>query len=163
MSTRSSGHTDSLWMRTAPSHLPRPLTEDLRADVCVIGAGIAGITSAYMLARAGKQVVVLEDGEVGGGDTGRTEGARLAAESHTVAIDIIEATVQDERIDCRSDRDGGYRRLRDQCADRRLAGDRPSPDGVSDIRDRSARAVRYGTARVVLGYGRPVSLRTTSG
>jgi glycine/D-amino acid oxidase-like deaminating enzyme/nitrite reductase/ring-hydroxylating ferredoxin subunit len=123
------GYTDSLWMRTAPLRLPPPLDGDIRADVCVIGAGIAGITTAYLLARAGKQVVVLEHGAIGGGDTGRTtahlsnalddryyvlerlhgvEGARLAAASHTVAIDLIEATIRDERIDCDFERLDGY-------------------------------------------------------
>jgi ribulose 1,5-bisphosphate synthetase/thiazole synthase len=44
------GRTESVWMTTvAPRVLPR-LTEDLRADVAVIGAGIAGMTTAYLLA-----------------------------------------------------------------------------------------------------------------
>ena len=120
------GRTDSLWMATAPPRVLPPLAEDLRTDVCVIGAGIAGITTAYLLAREGRRVVVLEAGGVGGGETGRTtahlsnalddryhvlerlhgeEGARLAAESHGAAIDRIEAIVADEGIDC------GFRRL----------------------------------------------------
>jgi glycine/D-amino acid oxidase-like deaminating enzyme len=45
------------------------LTEDLRADVCVVGAGIAGITTAYLLSREGKKVVVLDDGPIAGGQT----------------------------------------------------------------------------------------------
>src|SRR6187549_1629079 len=107
--------TESLWVRTQPLRVPPPLGEDRRTDVCVIGAGIAGMTTAYLLAQAGKQVVVLEDRAIGGGETGRTtahlsnalddryykleqlhgvEGARLAAASHAAAIDFIEATVQ---------------------------------------------------------------------
>ena len=35
-----------------------------RADVCVIGAGIAGLTTAYLLTRAGKSVIVLEAGSI---------------------------------------------------------------------------------------------------
>jgi glycine/D-amino acid oxidase-like deaminating enzyme len=91
---------------------PRPpLTRRRSADVCVIGAAIAGLSAAYQLATAGKSVVVLDDGLIGGGQTGRTtahlshamdvqyqvirrlhgeHGARLAAESHTAAIDEIE-------------------------------------------------------------------------
>jgi glycine/D-amino acid oxidase-like deaminating enzyme len=38
------------------------LTENTYADVCVIGAGIAGMLTAYMLTRAGKSVIVLDDG-----------------------------------------------------------------------------------------------------
>ena len=46
-----------------------PLTRDLRTEVCVVGGGIAGITSAYLLAQGGRQVVVLEDGAMGVGET----------------------------------------------------------------------------------------------
>src|SRR3954463_10596156 len=80
------------------------LAADLRVDVCVIGAGIAGMTTAYLLASEGRSVAVLDDGPIGGGMTGFTtahltsalddryyeleryhgeKGARLAAESHS--------------------------------------------------------------------------------
>jgi glycine/D-amino acid oxidase-like deaminating enzyme/nitrite reductase/ring-hydroxylating ferredoxin subunit len=123
------GRTESVWMTTvAPRVLPR-LTEDLRADVAVIGAGIAGMTTAYLLAVEGRQVVVLEDGAVGGGETGRTtahlsnalddryhllerlhgqEGARLAAASHAAAIDRIESIAAAEGIACDFQRLDGH-------------------------------------------------------
>src|SRR3954467_15814427 len=111
----------SVWMATASVPEQQPLGADTQADVCVVGAGIAGLTTAYLLARAGKSVVVLDDGPIGGGQTQRTtahlsnaiddryveterlhgkEGARLAAESHSAAIDRIEAIVGEEGIDC---------------------------------------------------------------
>lgn len=46
--------------------------EVLQADACIIGAGIAGLTTAYMLAREGKSVIVLHDGRWGEGMTSRT-------------------------------------------------------------------------------------------
>ena len=64
-----SGSTLSLWADTFPVPQYRPLAKDARADVCVIGAGIAGITTAYMLAKSGKSVIVLDDGPIGGGET----------------------------------------------------------------------------------------------
>src|SRR3954466_12045870 len=103
-----SGRSTSVWMATADLPDQPGLTQDVQADVCVVGAGIAGMTTAYLLARRGKSVVVLDDGPVGGGATARTtahlsnaiddryveierlhgdRGARLAAESHTAAID----------------------------------------------------------------------------
>ena len=45
-----------------------------RADVVVIGAGVSGLTSAYYLAKAGKDVVVVEKGTVGGEASGRSGG-----------------------------------------------------------------------------------------
>src|SRR5262249_10242139 len=97
--------------------------------VCVVGAGIAGLSTAYLLSRAGKNVVVLDAGEVAEGQTGRTtahlasalddrftelvrlfgaDGARLAAESHAAALDRVEAVCREEAIDCDFQRLDGY-------------------------------------------------------
>jgi len=121
--------TLSVWTDTAAIPLETPLTERVNADVCIVGAGIAGMTTAYLLAREGKSVVVLDDGAIGGGMTGRTtahlvnalddryfelerlhgeDGARLAAESHTAAIDKVEQIVKEEKIACEFERLDGY-------------------------------------------------------
>lgn len=123
------GQTRSVWMTTADTAPAPALTMDTTADVCVVGAGIAGLTTAYLLARAGHRVVVLDDGPVAGGETCRTtahisnalddryveleklfgeDGARLAAASHTAAIDTIEDIARAERIDCDFERVDGY-------------------------------------------------------
>ena len=47
-------------------------TENVHVDVCIVGAGISGLTTAYLLARAGKRVAVLDDGPVAGGMTQMT-------------------------------------------------------------------------------------------
>src|SRR5262245_10537904 len=62
----------SAWMATAAIPPAEPLLHDTQADVCIIGAGIAGLTTAYLLAREGRSVVVLDDGTIGGGQTQRT-------------------------------------------------------------------------------------------
>ena len=122
------GATVSGWAQArGPSH--PALREDLRVDVCVVGAGIAGLSAAYFLAGDGKRVVVLDDGVPGGGETGRTSAhlscalddgfvnieethgraaARLAAESHATAIDRIESIVAEERISCEFERVDGF-------------------------------------------------------
>jgi glycine/D-amino acid oxidase-like deaminating enzyme/nitrite reductase/ring-hydroxylating ferredoxin subunit len=123
------GATTSIWQGTA--EVPRfpKLSKSAKADVCVIGAGIAGLSVAYHLAREGKSVIVLDDGPVGGGETGRTtahltdamddriywlenvhgpEGARLAVSSHGAAINRIQQIVQLEGIDCDFERLDGY-------------------------------------------------------
>jgi glycine/D-amino acid oxidase-like deaminating enzyme/nitrite reductase/ring-hydroxylating ferredoxin subunit len=107
----------------------RPLRVRQTADVCIVGAGVAGLTTAYLLQRQGKSVVLLDDGDVAGGmtsvtsahlatavDAGYAEierlhgerGARIAAASHTAAIDWIERTVQEENIACEFERVDGY-------------------------------------------------------
>src|SRR5881227_220138 len=123
------GANPSFWERTAQKFYTRPLTENLTADVCIIGAGIAGVTTAYLLARENRQVVLIDDGPVGGGMTGRTtaqfvtlvddgydeiekilgeEFSRLCAESQAAAIDRVESIVNAEKIDCDFERVEGY-------------------------------------------------------
>ena len=67
----SSERSRSLWGKSATVDAP-PLAADATADVAVIGAGIAGLSVAYELARAGRSVIVLDRGPVGGGMTART-------------------------------------------------------------------------------------------
>lgn len=95
--------------------------ENITTEICVIGAGIAGMTTAYLLAVEGNSVVLINDGPIGGGMTGRStahltcalddryfnleryhgqEGARIAAESHTAAIERIDQIVAAEKIEC---------------------------------------------------------------
>lgn len=125
-----SGATTPVWMsRFADIASDGPLAESVRADVCVVGAGIAGLTVACLLAREGRNVVVLEDGAIGGAMTARTtahlvtalddryyeleklfgeDGSRLAAQSHAAAIDRVESLVATERIACDFERLDGY-------------------------------------------------------
>lgn len=105
------------------------LEENLDSNVCIVGAGIAGLTCAYTLLREGKSVVVLDLGTIGGGQTSLTtahlswilndryfeiesylglEFAKLAASSHAGAIDYIEKIVQDEKIACDFERVDGH-------------------------------------------------------
>src|SRR5947208_13623237 len=120
--------TTSIWTTFEIPSRPA-LDTNLTADVCVVGAGIAGLTTAYLLASEGHSVVVLDDGPIASGETSRTtahlvnalddryfeleklhgeKGARLAAESHTAAIDRIEAIIAAENIECEFERLNGY-------------------------------------------------------
>ena len=71
----------SIW-RPSPSEPLEPLRADAQVDVCVIGAGVAGLTTAYLLARDGRSVLVLNDDPIGGGHAHGVERASLAAASH---------------------------------------------------------------------------------
>lgn len=71
----SVGFEDSWYYHTAQELHDYPaLTEDVRADVCVIGAGYTGISAAIELAQRGYSVVVLEGFRVGAGASGRNGG-----------------------------------------------------------------------------------------
>lgn len=121
--------TQSVWSDTTSLRASSPLDRDVRANVCIVGAGIAGLTTAYLLAQQGKHVVVLDAGPVGGGQTQCTtahlsnaiddrfaevekvhgqECSRLAAESHSAAIDMIESIARAEHIDCDFAKVDGY-------------------------------------------------------
>jgi len=116
-------------METEKQSVFPPLAEDIECEVCIVGAGIAGLTAAYLLARDGKGVIVIDDGPVGSGQTQKTtahlsnaiddrytvlegirgeEISRVAAESHTAAIDRIESIAEEEEIDCDFLRVDGY-------------------------------------------------------
>ncbi|MDQ0380090.1 FAD-dependent oxidoreductase [Amycolatopsis thermophila] len=69
----------SLWMETAPAPDRAGRALPAEADVVVVGAGIAGLTTAYGLVRAGRSVVVLEASEVASGVSGHTT-AKLSAQ-----------------------------------------------------------------------------------
>lgn len=128
-SEAGSGSSLSFWWATADVPRYPALQEDAEADVCIVGAGIVGITTGYLLAKSGKKVILIDDGPVAGGETGRTtahlvcalddffseiekmhgeEGARIAAQSHIAAVDRIETIVREEKIDCDFERADGY-------------------------------------------------------
>lgn len=126
----SKGATTSLWQSLqAPIPANGQQAPDMTVDVCIVGAGISGLSVAYLLSQAGKSVVVLDDNGIGGTMTQRTTahlfnalddrfyklerlfgetGARLAAESHTKAIDKIEEIILHENIECDFKRVDGY-------------------------------------------------------
>jgi glycine/D-amino acid oxidase-like deaminating enzyme/nitrite reductase/ring-hydroxylating ferredoxin subunit len=117
------GAQKSYWIETAPPP-DRPhasLAADLTVDVAVIGAGIAGLSTAWELARGGRGVAVLEADRVATGVTGHTtaklsalhtliyerlrrirgiEAAKLYGRSQTEAIHHAAAIVDELGIDC---------------------------------------------------------------
>ena len=126
----TSGSNISFWIKTISEPIVfTTLDQDIITDVLVIGGGISGLTTAYCLIKEGFSVVLVEDGYIGSGETGRTTAhiscalddhyyelektfdertARLAANSHTAAIKWIENTVKRHNIDCNFKRVDGY-------------------------------------------------------
>lgn len=127
--TVTSGTHISYWTDSVQPIAFETLNENITTDCLVIGGGISGLTTAYCLLKAGRKVVVVEDGLIGSGESGRTtahltcalddryyeiektfgdENSRNAAESHTAAINWIERTIADEEINCSFERVDGY-------------------------------------------------------
>jgi len=126
----TSGQTESSWFLDIAHPLKfDKLSQNISIDVAIVGGGISGITTAYLLSNSGKSVALLEDGYIGSGETGRTtahithalddryyniekkhgrNSARLAGESHTAAIDFIENVIKKEDIDCSFKKLNGY-------------------------------------------------------
>lgn len=68
----------SLWLDEIADDVYPSLDEDTSADVAVVGAGVAGVSTAYHLARGGAKVVVLEARTVAEAASGRNAGFLLA-------------------------------------------------------------------------------------
>lgn len=119
----------SIWSATEAMPKFSALSEHLDVDVCVVGGGIAGITTAYMLMKEGKSVCLLEAFGLASGQTARTtahfctalddrffeieklhgeKGAKLVAESHRAAIEKVEEIVSKEKIECELEKLDGY-------------------------------------------------------
>ncbi|PJI41272.1 MAG: FAD-dependent oxidoreductase [Rhizobium sp.] len=113
----------TLWYATArPAPRTEPLAGAAKADVCIVGAGYAGLTTALELAKAGVSVVVLERQEAGFGGSGRNAGhctptfthyslpelrgmlgepwAERLIERQTRANDRVSAMIRDYQINC---------------------------------------------------------------
>src|SRR5687767_13369409 len=73
------GATRSIWMTAGAVPVYEELHGDVRADVCVIGAGFAGLSVGYVLAKAGRGVVIIDSGAVASGQSGMTTAHLTAA------------------------------------------------------------------------------------
>ena len=121
---------NSLWIdETEKINSNGELSEDTSADVCIIGAGISGITLSYYLTKKGYKTIVIERNEIGHGVTGHTTAkitsqhsliyhylsnqygikfAKKYFEANEEAIKNIEEIVRENNIDCDFERKNNY-------------------------------------------------------
>ncbi|MFJ6416625.1 FAD-dependent oxidoreductase [Paeniglutamicibacter sp. NPDC091659] len=118
---RLEGEPMSLWVATGGTTEYPGLRGEVEVDVAVIGGGIAGLTAALALKRAGRTVAVIETAHVGTGVTGHTTGkvtslqrlaytelrdshgidtARAYGQANEAALGHIADMVATEGIDC---------------------------------------------------------------
>lgn len=109
------------WRESAPLPSFPQLTEDTQADVCIVGAGITGITTAYQLVQDGYNVVLLDANQILNGTTGHTtakvtaqhgliydefiqhiglEKAKLYYEANSDALHFIRNLVNQKHLEC---------------------------------------------------------------
>ena len=112
---------ESYWLTSESLPSFPKLERDIQADVAIVGAGISGITTGYLLSRQGLRVAILEAGKMLNGTTGHTtakitaqhdliydefvshfglERTRLYYEANREALEFIRQTVREHRIEC---------------------------------------------------------------
>ena len=158
----TSGETDPVWKHTLPySSIPKfsKLDRDLETDVCIVGAGISGISTAYELVIRGVNVVLIEGREVLSGETGRTSGhlasdlddgypeiakkhgdkhAKLTAESHVWALNRVGEISKQLGIECE------YRQLPGYDLSQFPKGTKDHADDIKTLIEEGNKAVEMG-------------------
>jgi glycine/D-amino acid oxidase-like deaminating enzyme len=111
----------SYWMEDFLDAKYPKLKGDIETDVVIIGAGIAGLSAAYLLKQSGLKVAVLEKHTIGSGTTGHTTGkvtsqhglvyadlqkrfgkkkVRAYGEANQAGLEQIKKIIEKEKIDC---------------------------------------------------------------
>ena len=121
--------SESIWEKNTAIPKRNRLERDMRTDVCIIGAGMAGILAGYMLQKQGYEVIILEAARIGSGQTRGTTakitsqhgliysrlcrnfgsaGAWQYALANESAIDSYEQVIHEEHISCDFKRCASY-------------------------------------------------------
>ena len=89
MENKYTEKSKSIWSIT--THLPprNPLPGDLTVEAAVIGAGMAGILTAYLLQKQGIDVIVLDADQVASGQTKNTT-AKITSQHGIIYQDLIK-------------------------------------------------------------------------
>ncbi|HPL52701.1 MAG TPA: FAD-dependent oxidoreductase [Bacillota bacterium] len=132
---RGMGHIDiktppeSYWLASSNETNYPDLQQDMKVDAAIIGGGMTGVTSAYLLKKEGLRVAIIEAGRIGQGTSGHTtakitslhsliyskiksymgeEKAKQYAEANEAAIGTISNITKNEGIDCDFHREPSY-------------------------------------------------------
>ena len=153
---------ESIWVATGPHPEARPeLRERVEVEVAVVGGGIVGITTALLLAEAGKEVALVEAGRLAGGVSGYTtakvtsqhgliydrlrsrfgpDGARTYGQVNEQALRWIVERVAAEGIDCDLRRQPAYAYV-------------PEGESAREVEAEHAAAAEAGLPATLVGEG----------
>lgn len=120
---------ESIWKDTVELPERQALQKDIQVQTVVIGAGLAGILTAYFLKKRGREVVVVEAKSIASGQSGRTtakitgqhgllydkllhkvgwDRARAYARANMEAIQMYEKLIEEESINCHFEKRPAY-------------------------------------------------------
>jgi glycine/D-amino acid oxidase-like deaminating enzyme/nitrite reductase/ring-hydroxylating ferredoxin subunit len=156
--------TQSLWMDLEPVQAPRLTSTNLRVDAVVLGAGIAGLSTAYELIERGLTVAVIDRGKIGRGMTSRTT-AHLTNFCDNGSAELIEMRGEDIARRFAESQEAGIRRIEEICDGlkiacnfRRLDGFLfPDPDTTQADLDDEMTAVRSLGIKIEKVHDAPVA------
>lgn len=158
----TSGARESVWVHLdPPSNRPTfsTLDRDIETEICIVGAGIAGISIAYELVSRGHEVTLIEAREVLSGETGRTSGhlssalddgyvnikkkhgesgAQAAADSHKWAINRVAEISKSLNVECE------YRKLPAYEISQYPRGDKKHDEEVDNLKAEVEQASKLG-------------------
>lgn len=111
----------SIWSESCKFDKREELKGDIKTDVLIIGAGIAGILTGYLLKKSGKEVVIIDKAEIASGNTRNTtakitsqhdliynkliqefgeEKAKQYARANELAIRKYREIIEERKIEC---------------------------------------------------------------
>ena len=120
---------ESVWNSDVDFRKREALSKNIECDILIIGAGMAGLLTAYILTKSGREVVVIDAKSTASGVTKNTtakitcqhdliydniikefgeEGARQYAKANQLAIQRYKEIIDEEKIDCDFERKDAY-------------------------------------------------------
>ncbi|MGL4911536.1 MAG: NAD(P)/FAD-dependent oxidoreductase, partial [Romboutsia sp.] len=112
---------ESYWISSSKHNTFNSLDEDIKTNTLIVGGGIVGVTTAYLLSKNGINVVIVDANKIGHGSSGRNTGkitsqhdivyskinnkygfesAKLYYEANNNALNLIESIIRENNIDC---------------------------------------------------------------